>query len=182
MFWRTRLSVLSLRHLLVAVFLSVLILSGLLREADAASVSSTIPNRHAIDAYVTAQMQRLHIPGVALGIVHQNQVVYTQGYGVADPAGRSMTAHTPFVLASISKSFTALAIMQLVEQGKITLDAPVQRYIPWFQVATPGASSQITIRNLLTHTSGLSPYLGGIRPASPNESVEQFVRAMRTTR
>jgi CubicO group peptidase (beta-lactamase class C family) len=181
MFWRTRLSVLSLRPLLVAVFLSFFILGGMLREADAAPVSSTMPNRHEIDTYVMSQMQRLHLPGVALGIVHQNQVVYTQGYGVADPSGRPMTAHTPFVLASISKSFTALAIMQLAEQGKITLDAPVQRYIPWFQVATPGAASRITIRDLLIQTSGLSPYLGGIHPAEPHESIEHFVRAMRTT-
>ena len=181
MFWRTRQSVLSFRPLLVALFLSVLILGGMLQEAEAASVSSTIPSMRAIDAYVTSQMQRLHIPGVALGIVHRNQVVYTQGYGVADPTGRLMTAHTPFVLASISKSFTALAIMQLVEHWKITLDAPVQRYIPWFQVATPGAASRITIRDLLIQTSGLSPYLGGIHPAEPHESIEQFVQAMRTT-
>jgi CubicO group peptidase (beta-lactamase class C family) len=139
-------------------------------------------NLHAIDTYVTSQMQRLHIPGVALGIVHKNQIVYTRGYGVADPAGRPMTPQTPFVLASLSKSFTSLAVMQLVTQGKIELDAPVQRYLPWFHVATPRASSQITIRNLLTHTSGLSLYLGGLRLAQPNEIIEQFVRGMSTTR
>src|SRR5260370_11874312 len=93
-----------------------------------------------------------------------------------------MSVHAPFVLGSISKAFTALAVMQVSTQGKIDLDAPVQRYIPWFHVATPGASSQITIRHLLTHTSGLSPYLGGIRPASPDESIEKFVRGMSTTR
>ena len=67
-------------------------------------------------------------------------------------------------------------------QGKIDLNAPVQRYIPWFQVAPPGASSRITIRNLLIQTSGLSPYLGGIHPATSDESIEKFVRAMRTTK
>ncbi len=182
MFWLTKLSFKRAQHIVVAVFLSLLILGGMLRPAAAAAVSSTIPNMQVIDTYVTSQMQHLHIPGVTLGIVHKNQIVYTHGYGVADPSGRPMTAHTPFVLASISKSFTALAVMQLATQGKIDLDAPVQRYIPWFHVATPGASSQITIRHLLTHTSGLSPYLGGIRPASPDESIEKFVRGMSTTR
>jgi CubicO group peptidase (beta-lactamase class C family) len=182
MFWQTRRRSPSVAYCILVACLMFLIFGGLAQPAIAATASSVSPNTHQIDAFVTAQMRRLHIPGVALGIVHQNQVVYTQGYGVTDPNGRRMTAHTPFVLASISKSFTALAVMQEVEQGSINLDAPVQRYLPWFQVATPGATSQITIRNLLTHTSGLSPYLGGIRPASPHESIEQFVQDMRTTK
>ena len=81
-----------------------------------------------IDAYVTSQMQAMHIPGVALGIVQGDKIVHLQGFGVANPAGQPMTAHTPLVLGSTSKSFTAQAIMQLVEAGKISLDAPVQRY------------------------------------------------------
>jgi CubicO group peptidase (beta-lactamase class C family) len=169
-----------IQRIIVAVLLSLLFL-GRTCEPIQASTSLPMTTIHAIDTYITSQMQRLHIPGIALGIVHKDQIIYAHGYGVAGPTGRPMTAHTPFVLASISKSFTALAVMQEVAQGKIALDAPVQRYIPWFHVATPGASSRITIRNLLTHTSGFSPYLGGIHPAAPGESIEKFVRAMRTT-
>src|SRR5256885_2658982 len=87
-----------------------------------------------IDAYVTSQMQSMHIPGVALGIVHGQQLVHLHGFGVANPAGLLITPQTPLVPGSTSKSFTALAIMQLVEAGKISLDAPVQKYLPWFEV------------------------------------------------
>ena len=79
-------------------------------RVDAQSVDS-----QTIDAYVTSQMQSMHIPGVALGIVHGEKIVHLQGFGVANPAGQLMTPHTPLILGSTSKSFTALAIMQLVE-------------------------------------------------------------------
>jgi CubicO group peptidase (beta-lactamase class C family) len=79
-----------------------------------------------IDAYVSSQMQAMRLPGLALGIVHGNQIVHLHGFGEADQSGRAVTAQTPFVIGSMTKSFTALAIMQLVEAGKIQLDAPVQ--------------------------------------------------------
>ena len=67
------------------------------------------PDIAKIDAYVSAQMQADHIPGVALGLVHNDQIVHLRGFGSADQSGRAVTAHTPFILASVSKSFTALA-------------------------------------------------------------------------
>jgi CubicO group peptidase (beta-lactamase class C family) len=76
----------------------------------------------AIDAYVASQMETMHIPGVALGIVRGDEVVHLRGFGVANPAGQPMTEQTPLILGSTSKSFTALAVMQLVEAGKIRLD------------------------------------------------------------
>ena len=97
----------------------------------------------------------MRIPGLALGIVHNDEVVHLRGFGEADPAGRTVTPQTPFILASASKSFTALAIMQLVESGKVDLDAPVRRYLAAFRVADEAASAQITVRHLLHHTSGL---------------------------
>ncbi|HEX6543501.1 MAG TPA: serine hydrolase domain-containing protein, partial [Ktedonobacterales bacterium] len=95
------------------------------------------------------------IPGLSVAIVQGDQVVYLKGYGQADPSGHVVTPQTPFIIGSISKTFTALAAMQLVEAGKVDLDAPVQRYLPWFRVADPEASAQITVRSLLNHTSGL---------------------------
>src|SRR6185295_18099986 len=62
---------------------------------------------------------------------------------------------TPFFIGSLTKSITALAVMQLVEAGKVELDAPVQRYLPTFRVADPVASAKITVRHLLQHTSGI---------------------------
>ena len=109
----------------------------------------------AVDDYLTAQMETAHIPGLSVAIVQGDQIVYLKGYGQADASGHSVTPQTPFIIGSISKTFTALAVMQLVEAGKVELDAPVQRYLPWFRVADPQASAQITVRHLLNHTSGL---------------------------
>ncbi len=109
-----------------------------------------------IDRYIENRMKTYKIPGIALGIVNDDSIVYLKGYGIADDNGRIVTPQTPFLLASVTKSFTALGIMQLVEEGKIDLDAPVQKYLPWFRVADVKASSKITVRHLLNQTSGFS--------------------------
>jgi CubicO group peptidase (beta-lactamase class C family) len=108
-------------------------------------------------------MSNLGIPGLAIGIVRGDQILHVQGYGVADNAGRPMTAQTPFLVASFSKSITAVGVMQLVDEGKIDLDAPVQSYLPWLQVADAEYSAQITIRHLLNQTSGFSEVEGDKR-------------------
>jgi CubicO group peptidase (beta-lactamase class C family) len=100
---------------------------------------------------------------VALAIVEGDEIVHLRGFGKARPGGEAPTPHTPFIIGSLTKSFTALAVMQLVEAGQIDLDAPVQRYLPWFRVADPQASAQMTVRHLLNQTSGL-PQLSGLRP------------------
>ena len=118
------------------------------------------PDFGTIDAYIAAQMKEIGLPGLALGIVQDDQIVYLQGYGRADPTGRAVTAQTPFRLASLAKPVTALAIMQLVEAGKVELDAPVQRYLPYFQLADEDAAASLTVRHLLNQTSGLSRLTG----------------------
>jgi CubicO group peptidase (beta-lactamase class C family) len=138
----------------------------------------------AIDTFVASEMRDNRMPGVALGIVHGDQVVHLRGFGQADTSGRAVTPQTPFVLGSITKSFTALAILQLVEAGKVRLDSPVQENIPWFRVADATASAQITVRNLLNQTSGLPNNPANEDQAVINgdsrQSLEQFVRALRT--
>lgn len=117
--------------------------------------SSIQPDASAIDAYLRGQVTANRLPGLAVAIVQGERVIFSQGYGEAAP-GRPVTPQTQFYLGSVSKSFTALAALQLVEQGKLELDAPVQKYLPWFRAADPQASAQITVRHLLNHTSGLS--------------------------
>ncbi len=80
----------------------------------------------AIDAYVEEQMRRLNVPGVSLAIVEGDKIVHLRGFGRARPGGDVPTSQTPFFIGSVTKSFTALAVMQLVEAGKVELDAPVQ--------------------------------------------------------
>ena len=96
-------------------------------------------------------------------------------------SGRAITPQTPFLLASLSKSFTALATMQLVEAGQVDLDAPVQQYLPWFQLADAEAPAQITVRHLLNQTSGISTmsgnsYLPVTDPSQPD--LESFARGL----
>lgn len=92
-----------------------------------------------------------------------------------------MTTETPLILGSTSKSFTTLAIMQLVKGNRISLDTPVQRYLPWFQVGTPAASSTITVRHLLNHTSGIpTRAVGSSLTGTGDETLEQKVRALKT--
>jgi CubicO group peptidase (beta-lactamase class C family) len=118
------------------------------------------PDLAAIDRYVRSEMDAQRIPGLALGIVHVDRIVHVQGFGQADRYGRQVIPQTPFLIGSVTKSFTALAIMQLSEVGQLQLDAPVQRYLPWWRVADPDASTRITVRHLLYQVSGLSKATG----------------------
>jgi CubicO group peptidase (beta-lactamase class C family) len=140
-----------------------------------------VASYEAIDAYVEEQMRRLKIPGVSLAIVEGDEIVHLRGFGQARPGGEAPSPQTPFPIASLTKSFTALAVMQLVEAGKIDLDAPVQRYLPWFRVADPQASAQITVRHLLNQTSGLPTSAGEIPLADFDDSpgaTERQARAL----
>lgn len=105
-----------------------------------------------VDAYIAREMKRQHLPGLAAGIVKDDRILYLKGYGHADSSGRPVTPDTPFGLGSISKSITAMAVLQLAEIGKIDLDAPIQSYI---STKFNGAES-ITVRQLLNQTSGFS--------------------------
>ena len=102
-----------------------------------------------------AQTARHRIPGMALAITRSDQIVHIRGYGEAQD-GVPVPGQTQFRIASLSKSFTALAVMQLVEGGLIALDAPVSRYLPNFALANPLAAAPITVHQLLHRTSGLA--------------------------
>ena len=142
-----------MKNFLPGLFLLALIPAALTFHTASASAREKTVER--IDTFVTQQVERHHLPGLALALVEGNQVIFMKGYGKADQSGRPVTPQTPFILASVSKPLTATAIMQLIEAGQIELDAPVQRYLPEFQLADPVASRQITVRHLLLHTSGI---------------------------
>lgn len=108
-----------------------------------------------LDSYLSQQVKENRIPGLAVAVIQENEILFSKGYGEAHP-GVPVTPQTQFYLGSITKSFTALAAMNLVQEGKLDLDKPVQDYLPWFKVADEVASQTITTRQLLNHTSGLS--------------------------
>lgn len=170
----------ALAGLLLGSFIGVPVASAASttpQTADSAVVAAWTPEQ--IDTYAEAAMERLHIPGLAVGIVHHGEIAYMQGYGSAGPGAGRMTPQTPLVIGSLTKSFTALAIMQLVEAGKVQLDAPVTDYLPDFALADVNASNKITVADLLHHTSGLSTYDGVAFLAQGDTTLMQHVRNMK---
>src|SRR5215216_3548174 len=169
---------------LLSITSRIILLACLICLASSTALASppqaADPDFAAIDKFIEKEMQVQRIPGLDLGLVQGDQIVHLKGFGIADPSGRAVTPQTPFIIGSLSKSFTALAVMQLVEEGKVELDAPVQRYIPWFRVADEAASAQITVRDLLNQTSGI-PTAAGLtymyKGDSSKAALEKEVRA-----
>jgi CubicO group peptidase (beta-lactamase class C family) len=121
-------------------------------------------------AWLEGQIAYRNLPGIVVGVVADQDVVWAQGFGFADvKARRPMTPDTKFRMASHSKLFTATALMQLREKGKLRLDDPVSKYLAWFQVKPAEADDPpITIEELLTHSSGLP------REAGPHWTTFEF--------
>jgi len=109
-----------------------------------------------LDAYVTHAMAVWKVPGVALGIVRNDSVIYAKGYGVRTSGSNApVDTKTLFAIGSNTKSFTATAIAMLVTDGAMDYDAPVTTYLPWFQVYDPWVTREVTIRDVLAHRIGL---------------------------
>ncbi len=125
-----------------------------------ASPSPAAPGREpypGLDAYVDSALRTWKVPGLALAVVRHDSVIYARGYGVRElgkPA--SVDAHTVFAIGSSSKAFTAAAVAMLVDEKKVDLDAPAATYLPSFQLYDPYASRELTVRDLLSHRSGLA--------------------------
>jgi CubicO group peptidase (beta-lactamase class C family) len=120
-----------------------------------------------IDSFVTGLMALYDIPGAGVALVQNGEVLYVKGYGVRSTATSApVTPDTLFAVGSVTKSFTALGVLQLVDQGLIALDTPIITYLPNFTLSDPGATQQVTVRQLLAQTSGLpggddSPWYSG---------------------
>ncbi len=111
--------------------------------------------RKTLDLLLPDLLDLFYTPGFAVGVLKDGKVVYARGFGERElDSGEPVTSHSLFHMASVSKPFVATAVMQLVEKGKIALDDPLQKHLPYFEMADP-RFKQITIKHLLTHTSGL---------------------------
>jgi CubicO group peptidase (beta-lactamase class C family) len=121
----------------------------------------------AIDAAVETEMERSRQPGLTLGLTDQDKTLVIRTYGFADLASEQpVTPETLFEIGSIGKTFTAVAILQLVDEGRIDLEAPVDRYLPWFAVPQQAGHPPITIAHLLSHTAGLVAGIDGTPEAA----------------
>ena len=107
--------------------------------------------------WLEAQRAYDRIPGISAAIVHDQQILWSGGYGQADLGQKTSTsADTIYSICSISKLFTSIAVMQLRDAGKLRLDDPVEKHLPWFRIQkTAPEGPEITIEGLLTHASGL---------------------------
>jgi CubicO group peptidase (beta-lactamase class C family) len=120
------------------------------------SASVSAADFRAADALMLRLMSMYNVPGAALALITDGRIVLETGYGFRDlETYAPVTTATLFNIGSISKSFTALGIAQLVDQHQLDLDTPVIKYIPDLQLSDPQATQAVTLRQLLSHTSGL---------------------------
>jgi CubicO group peptidase (beta-lactamase class C family) len=144
--------------------------------AQAVSTSSTqisdkyVDKLPAFEEFVRQQMEKNRVPGLTIGFVKDNYM-WVKGFGYADLENKvPAKAESEYRFASVQKSMTAAAILQLAEQGKINLDAEVQTYVPYF----PKKKYPITVRQLLYHLGGIPHYV--------NRDIEQHIKEHKTTR
>ena len=126
-----------------------------------------------VDVVIRQQMKEQHIPGIGLAVVRDGRIVYAKGYGLANiETGTPVSTGTIFEAGSISKQFTATAIMLLAEEGKLSLDDSIAKYFP----EAPPALERVTVRHLLTHTSGISDVSDGTDDTEGAKGVADFHR------
>lgn len=108
------------------------------------------------DAYVDRVRQEFDVPGIAVAIVKDGDVVLERGYGVRESGQPArVDEHTLFAIASNTKAFTSAALAQLVDEGKLNWNDRVTEHLPWFRMSDPVVTHEMTVRDLLTHRSGL---------------------------
>jgi CubicO group peptidase (beta-lactamase class C family) len=108
-----------------------------------------------LDRYVEEGMRAWQVPGLALAVVQGDSVLYMRGYGTTRVGGSErVDPHTNFAIASTSKAFTTAALAMLVDEGKVGWDDPAARHLPWFALADPWVTRELTLRDLVTHRAG----------------------------
>lgn len=119
---------------------------------DSASLASRIG---AIEAAIEQSRRRLDVPGVAVAIVLDDRVVLLRGFGIRDQSGAAVTSATLFSLGSIAKPFTALAAVVSADAGVLSLEDSPKKFLPYFALRDLDADRHVTLRDLLTHRTGV---------------------------
>jgi CubicO group peptidase (beta-lactamase class C family) len=122
----------------------------------AAAVPAAKPTLDGLDEFVTQTMKDWKVPGLALAVIQDGKVVLLKGYGYRDMEKQlPVTPNTLFAIGSITKSFTVTTLGMEMDEGKVDWDKPVRDYLPTFKLYTPELTEQVTIRDLITHRTGL---------------------------
>lgn len=134
-------------------------------------------NFYKLEQQIEEQMKAARVPGLALAVVQNQEVIYARGFGVTsvEDGGAKVTPSTLFRIGSITKPLTGTAVMQLVESGKLDLDKPIKEYIDWFTLSEPGFADSLTLRMLMSHTSGLAADAKNFGSRDP-DGLETYVR------
>src|SRR5580658_522836 len=150
-----------------------LMLVPLLLSAGVVDQPDVLGQERLFESWIHGQLTSRHLPGIAIGVVYDQELIWAKGFGFANVESRApMTPSTKFRMASHSKLFTSTAIMQLRDAGKLRLDDPVSKYLPWFKIKpAEGDDPEITIEELVTHSSGLP------REAGPHWTTHDFPTA-----
>jgi CubicO group peptidase (beta-lactamase class C family) len=163
----------------------ILALSCSLASAFGAEIAAPA-KFEAVRSFIQEGIRREQTPSVAIAVIRDDEVVWAEGFGFADlERHRPATASSIYLLASVSKPITTTGLMLLVDQGRVELDAPVNRYLPGEKLrAFEGSADGITLRRLLSHTAGLPEhYQFFYEPASPpsrEETIRRYGFAYRT--
>jgi len=154
------------RITLIAACISCFI--SLFHQAADGQAAPDLPQ--GFDAYCAKVLQTFRVPGMAVTVVKDDKILLAKGYGIKR-TGRPdpVNAQTLFPIASNSKAFTATALEILVEEGKLKWQDPVITYLPWFRMSDPWVTSQITVRDLLVHNSGIPAYSADILNFPPTD-------------
>ena len=125
-----------------------------------------------IDRFIEQEIQTWRIPNVSIGITNNDSILYIKEYGsgVGKGSNDTIPVRANYLVGSLSKPFTAIAVMQLVEQGKVKLDEPIKNYLAWFETGNATLSDKITVRHLLNQTSGLPKNAGFFTPTSEQQT------------
>ena len=157
-----------------------LILALLSCSLFVAPASAEVSTR-SIDATIERAMQEFNVPGMAVAVVHDGEVFYAAGHGIREIDKRAkVDADTLFQIASVSKAFTAASLAVLVDEGKLGWDDPVIDYLPEFRMHDPWVTREFTVRDLLTHRSGLPLGAGDLLLfPETNTTRDEVIRALR---
>ena len=133
-----------------------------------------------LDEYYSKALSDWEVPGMAIAIVKDDSVIFAKGFGVREIGKpEKVDNNTLFAIASNTKAFTAAAIAILVDEGKIKWDDKVTKYLPWFQLYDPYVTYNMTIRDLLSHRSGLTTFSGDLLWFATNYSREEVIKRAR---
>lgn len=144
------------------------------------SVAQQNPQADALKQYIEDARLKWEVPAVAVGIIYNDTIVLLNGFGEREVGtGETVDENTMFAVASNTKGFTAAAIGMLVDEGKADWDDPVTKYLPWFKLYHPFVTENLTIRDLLSHRSGLTTFSGDLIWYGSDHSRNEILRRAR---